>query len=417
MLEKAIERQAAILGCMVADPMCISDLALKLDTRMFLTQPLKELWDCFLSLNDKGVEKFDLFVVRDKMGSRWNDIGGTAYFKKIADLEYSAFNAERYAEGIVEFHRKTQLLELSKQVTAIITSDKTSDEIIADIEKAMSDIDNSSKKIEMQHIKDVPVSFECDGTKYFATQFPALNDQIIGLGKGKLIIVCGSTGMGKTSLMLDFFRFLSYENKVPAAYFSCEMSNQENKERLACTISEISYAATMKGYVSSEQKERLYEAARQVGERPMYLDKTPSLNPITLKRKLARAQRVNGIEIAFVDHLHNMTAGKRIESKRQELAYISKAIGDIATELDLPIILGAQVNRSCATRDNKRPGMHDLRDCGEIEEAADIILNVFRPSYYDEDGTDEIRVLKGRNCGTGHIDVEFIGKITSFRPL
>jgi replicative DNA helicase len=261
------------------------------------------------------------------------------------------------------------------------------------------------------------VSFEADNNEYIKTQFNALNEQLIGLGNSQLIIVMGSTSMGKSSLMLDFYRHIGYTCNIPAAYFSCEMTNRQNKERLSCTLAGISLKSVMNGYVNSDQKERLYGAAEQLGTKSLYFDMTPSLTPVTLRRKLTRSVRVHGTKIAFVDHIHKMKSARRIEGRRQELASIAHDLSSLAIELNIPIVLGAQANRSCATRDNKRPGLHDILECGEIEQQANTVISVYRPSYYGEEGADEITVLKGRDSGTGTIFVEFHGNITSFRPL
>jgi replicative DNA helicase len=416
-VDKMIETQASLLGSIFPDPSILSDIATKVDASMFLTEPMRILWKCFLELNDDNVTVFDLITIRNRLGTKWELFGGGAYFERITNLEYSSNNADRYADSIVEYYRKSQIVSICDIVARVADSDDTADEMLISIESSLSVLSDSSNETGIQHAKDIVVSFEADNNEYLKTQFPALNEQLIGLGNSQLIIVMGSTSMGKSSLMLDFFRNIGYTNNIPAAYFSCEMTNRQNKERLSCTVAGISLKSVMNGYVNSDQKELLYEAARQLGTRPLYFDMTPSLTPVTLRRKLTRSVRVHGTKIAFVDHIHKMKSARKIEGRRQELASIAHDLSSLAIELNIPIVLGAQANRACATRDNKRPGLHDILECGEIEQQANTVMSVFRPSYYGEEGADEITVLKGRDSGTGTIFVEFQCEITSFRPL
>ena len=276
-----------------------------------------------------------------------------------------------------------------------------------------------------KHTADIKCSFESDSTEYLQTQYPELNNYCIGMGQTQLILVIAATSMGKTALMLDVARHLGYDQEIPVAIFSCEMTNQENKQRMCSTIANIyndgpdfSYKNVKMGYISSEQREYLEEAERQLNTKPIYMDKTPGLTPSALKRKMASCIRKHGIKAAFVDHLHNMKSDRPLE-RMMELASVSKEIKDMAVEFEIPIILGCQVNRGVHNRDDKRPRLSDIRHCGEVEEAADQAWGLYRPSYYNEEGCDELLQLKGRNCGMGNIiSLSFNKELASFQnPL
>jgi len=402
------EAELSVLSSMIMKNEAICVVAEKLTTEMFTHQYNRDIFDKMVELELKNIPV-------DEVQLKSMDIP-IDYLLQVLDREPHGESAEYHADIVIESYRISQINLLGATVARLGSSGRTSDEIYPEIEKALRTAEGDSREDGIQHSSEVEVKFEADSGEYIKTQYKLLNKQIMGFRNGQLIIVCGSSSMGKTSFMLDLLRHIVHQKSMPAALFSCEMSNRENMERMCCTLAEVGKKKIEFGRATPEDIANVQEAARQLKEKPLYLDKTPGLTPASLKRKLTRIHRLHGIKIAFVDHLHRMTSGIKIESRRHELAYISKSISDMAVTLGIPIVLGAQVNRSCALRDNKRPGMHDLRDCGEIEEAADTILNLFRPSQFQEDGGDELRVIKGRDCGTGFIPVEFIGELTTFRP-
>ena len=402
------EAELSVLSSMLRKNVAITVVAEKLTTEMFTNQYNRNIFDKMVELDLKDIPV-------DPVQLKAMDVP-IPYLESIIDREPHGESAEYHADIVLESYNIAQIASLGATVSRLAASGEKSVEILPQIEKALRDTEGDAKEDGIQHSSEIEVKFEANSGEYIKTQYELLNNQIMGLRNGQVIIVCGSSSMGKTSFMLDLLRHIVYDQSIPAALFSCEMSNRENLERMSCTLAEVSKKQSELGNITSDQRTLIYEAARQLKQKPLYLDKTPGLTPASLKRKLTRIHRLHGIKIAFVDHLHRMLPGIKIENRRHELAYISKFISNLAVTLGIPIVLGAQVNRSCSTRDNKRPGIYDLRDCGEIEEAADTILNLYRPSYFDEEGGDELRVIKGRDCGTGFIPVEFIGELTTFRP-
>jgi len=403
------EAELSVLSSMIMKNEAIGIVAEKLTTVMFTHQHNRDIFDKMIELDSKSIPVDDVQL-------KSMDIP-VEYLLQVLDREPHGESAEYHADIVLESYKVAQIGILGAAVSNLAVSGKKSEEMYSLIEVALKTAEGDSKETGVQHASEVEVKFGPDDKQFIKTQFHELNEQIVGLGNGELIQVIGSTSMGKTSLMLDLFREVGYSQDIPTAFFSCEMSNRENKERMACTIANVSGKAVQNGYANSDQIDLLYEAARQLSDKPLFFDKVPGLTPVALRRKIIKVHRMHNIRLVFVDHLHRMRPSGKSQGRTADLAVMSKEIGDIATELGIPIVLGCQVNRNCATRDNKRPGLHDIRDCGEIEEAADKVIGVFRPSYYGEDGDDELIVLKGRSTGTGVIHVDFHGEVTSFKPM
>jgi replicative DNA helicase len=356
----------------------------------------------------------DLLTLRDKMGKD----ADVEYTIKVAESVISSASATYYADIVLETHRKAQMVLLAEDVTRITkgTENASDQAVLADKafrNRTEFDGEDSSR---VMHVKEVEVSFEPESIKHLKTQFPQLNNQIMGFGPTALIGVLGSTGMGKTSLMIDFLLHFGFYEEIPCAMFSCELTNQENMQRICCNLADQNFVSVANGYCTSDAKDKLYQKAAEAYTKPIYLNKTPGLTPSDLRRKLTSLHRREGIQIAFVDHLHNMNPGRKSEGRRLDLAYMVKEVKNIAVELEIPIVIGIQANREPA-KDKRAPTLYDAQDCGEIEQSLDRCLIPFRPSRYGMDGPDTIAEVKGRNCGTGAIEVEFIEDYSSFRPI
>ena len=403
----------ATLASMALDKNCIAEVAAIITGDMFPDYKHRFIWSAIIALHDRNFA-IDFVTIRDELGDSLEQAGGTEYIIRICELVPSSASAMFYARLVLEAHKKAEIGRLASDITRIANGKGTSTDLINEADKAFRDRTESNIKAEVMHLKDIECSFDLEVNEYLPTQFPDLNSQIIGFGKTALVAVIGSTGMGKSSLMLDLLLHFGYNQNLPCALFSCELTNKENKQRLCCNLSDKSYKAVLQGYCSNEDKEYLYESARQLATKPIFLDKTPGLTSAELRRKLMALHRREGIKVAFVDHLHRMKMPKGSEGRRQGLAQIAREIKDLATELEIPIVLGAQVNRECS-REKRRPTMYDIRDCGEVEENCDLILAPFRPSHYGLGESDVILELKGRNCGKGECEVLFNEGFSSFR--
>jgi replicative DNA helicase len=230
--------------------------------------------------------------------------------------------------------------------------------------------------------------------------------------------------MGKTSLALNIAEYIGVIEKAPVVIFSLETGRQQLAERFLCSRSKTDAQKVRKGMLDTEHYEALRDACGEMSEAPIYIDDTSSLTPLELRAKARRLKSRHGIRCIMVDYLQLMHLGtSRVESRQQEITTISRYIKALARELNIPVVVLSQLNRSPEGREGHRPRMSDLRESGSIEQDADVVILLHREDYYrrseDEkdykpDNTAELIIAKQRNGPTGTVPLRFMERFTRF---
>ncbi len=215
---------------------------------------------------------------------------------------------------------------------------------------------------------------------------------------------------------------ISADENIPVVVFSLEMGRQQLVERILCSRAKVDSQAVRKGMVSSEQHAELTRVGGELYEKPIFIDDTPGLTPLMMRAKCRRLKSQHDIQAVFIDYLQLMSMGSQVESRQQEISGISRYLKALARELEVPVVVLSQLNRSPEGREDHRPRMSDLRESGSIEQDADVILLLHREDYYnrtkedfEETNTAEVIVAKQRNGPTE--TVKFDGRYTRFDNL
>jgi replicative DNA helicase len=228
--------------------------------------------------------------------------------------------------------------------------------------------------------------------------------------------------MGKTSLALNFAEHIGVVEDTPVAIFSLEMGKQQLAERFLCSKSEIDAQLVRKGMLGTEDYQKLVEVCGSLTESPIYIDDSAGLTPLALRAKSRRLRSQHDIQCIIVDYLQLMSLGVgRIESRQQEITAISRYLKALARELNIPVVVLSQLNRSPEGREGHRPRMSDLRESGRIEQDADVVMLLHREDYYHRgdkeyqpNNTAEIIIAKQRNGPTGLVELMFREQFTRF---
>jgi replicative DNA helicase len=229
-------------------------------------------------------------------------------------------------------------------------------------------------------------------------------------------------GMGKTSLMLNV-AMNAVRSKARVGFFSLEMSNEQLVQRLISTETGINSQKLRLGQLDDREWDLFVHATNNVSKLQLYLDDTPALSVLQLRTKARRLDREHGLDLIVVDYLQLMTAGlgNRNENRVQEISYISRGLKELARELEIPILAGAQLSRAVEQRTDKRPQLSDLRESGSIEQDADVVMFIYRDDVYNEasDRPNEadIIVAKHRNGPTGSAVLYFRKQLTQFANI
>ena len=247
---------------------------------------------------------------------------------------------------------------------------------------------------------------------------PSVTKTTGGAKPGQLIVVAGRSSMGKTALAGDIL--LSQPGKV--IFFSLEMSNIVLIQRLIANRSNVNFRSLVDNKLDKKEHERVREAMKWLNTKPFFIDDTPCLTP---EQFWTKSEPHPDASMIIIDHLHLMRHEDGRLSEVKALDEICQSLRTYAKSKQVPIVLLAQLNRNAEERDNHKPLLSDLRGSGGIEQDSDIVLLLFRPSYYmqkdlgsyevEDDGDAEIIIAKQRNGVTGSLKAVFVGEYMSYR--
>lgn len=344
-------------------------------------------------------------------------IGRSSYLIELANATPSAANIVAYAEIVVEKSRlRTVIAAGNKIVAAASARGAESQQVVGTAAHELAQMQVSKLRGALEPVRGAMKRMQAElmaryqrGPGLLGQPWPwqGLNDCTKGLRDGVLYVLGARPSMGKSILGLQVAVFTALRGNS-AAFFSVEMGGQECMARAVACVAKIPF-----DWVENPAKEdydseifwaRLADATQLIIDSPLHMDETPG---ITIDQMMARARRAHmqkPLRLVVVDHMHDMGIDTKREA-RHEYGRIAQGAKTLAKELMCPVLLLAQLNRSIAGRVDKRPTMTDLRESGEIEQKADVILFLHREDYYDRDtplkGVVEVIPAKGRNIRTG----------------
>jgi len=432
-MPQSLAAEAAVLGSMMIDPECIGDVIEIVKQDSFYRIEHQYIFDALIALFQKNRSQgVDAVLLRDELEKRkqLEKVGGVEYIAKILDSVPSSANVAYYA-GII---KDKSLLREIIQVTTYILNDAYDEagepnEKFDEAERRIFAVTDKKITSNVVGLKDLMTrAYELiekrEGSYItgLATGYYELDDLTCGLQDGEMIIIAGRPSMGKTSLALNIAEHIGLMGEIPVAIFSLEMGRQQLAERFLCSASEIDAQLVRKGMLSTEYFQKLVETCGTFSEAPIYIDDTAALTPLELRAKARRLRSRYHIRCIVVDYLQLMHLGtKRVESRQQEITTISRYIKALARELNIPVVVLSQLNRSPEGREGHRPRMSDLRESGSIEQDADVVALLHREDYYhrgeenyEPNNTAELIIAKQRNGPTGTVKLTFREKITRF---
>ena len=170
------------------------------------------------------------------------------------------------------------------------------------------------------------------------------------------------------------------------AFFSLEMSSEQLATRILAEQTRISGDKMRKAELSKDDFKKIAKATSDLEDLNLFIDDNPMLTIATLRARARRLQRLHGIDLIIIDYLQLMSSSNRSknENRVQEISEITRGLKAIAKELNIPIIALSQLSRQVEQREDKRPQLSDLRESGTIEQDSDVVMFIFRESYYLE---------------------------------
>ncbi|HEY8903823.1 MAG TPA: replicative DNA helicase [Chthoniobacterales bacterium] len=265
------------------------------------------------------------------------------------------------------------------------------------------------------------------GLSGLSTGFKKLDDMTGGLRGSEMFVVAARPSMGKTAFAMNIAEHVAVNLGKAVGVFSLEMSSSQLVQRLLCSHARVNLGRVRDGFLSQHDVTKITKSAATLSKSQIYIDDTPGISVLELRAKSRRMRDRHQIELIVIDYLQLLrSTSKRGQENRQiEIAEISNGIKALAKELDIPIIVLAQLNRNPDARTGAakgRPRMSDLRESGSIEQDADLVGLLVRSEVYEDDedtkkevaGEGELIIAKQRNGPIGDVPLTFLKEYTRF---
>lgn len=435
-LPYSLEAEQAVLGAVLVDPDQINNIADALKPEYFYLPEHRSIYAVMLNKMTRN-ELIDFVTVLEALKSEgfFSSEDGKAYLLKLANGVPFISNLPNYITIVRQKYEARCLIKAAREITEMSMDPASEAEELLDMaEQRIYNIRQGRQTGGLMPIQDVLASNyeifrkltsdERDQYVGIPTGISALDEVTSGLNRSDLIIVGARPGMGKTSFALNVARNVAVLNKRVVAVFNLEMSREQMVNRFLSSEARVSSKKLRTGDLTPDEWSRISAAASVLCDAPIYLDDTAS---ITVPEMKARLRRIPNLGFVVVDYLQLMHSGKRAENRVNEVSEITRSLKIMAKELNVPIMVCAQLSRGTEKQTNHRPGLSDLRESGSIEQDADQVLFLYRPEYYTNDNQDptaapsanvaEVIVAKNRHGDCRTVELAWAGEFTQFTSI
>ena len=454
-LPNNIEAEQAVIGSILVTNEIFDEINLILSSNNFYDPIHQKIFSAIENLIFRGMLANPI-TLKSYFEDEKDDLNVPDYLVKVTKFSTSIRQAVEYSKIIYDMFVRRELIKISENTidTAKLNDlSTTGQDIIEDSEKLLYELAEkgsshssliSFDKALRQTIDMASAAYKNEeGIVGVPTGLRDLDDRLGGLHKSDLIIIAGRPGMGKTALATNiaFNAAQKLQNsgkeKASVAFFSLEMSSEQLSTRILAEQSKIKSNDIRRGRISDEQFDRFLETSKNISELPLYIDETPALTIAAMSNRARRIKRLHGLDLIIVDYIQLMRGSLNYKDGRvQEVSEITQGLKAIAKELSIPVVALSQLSRQVEQRDNKKPQLSDLRESGSIEQDADVVMFVYRESYYLENkepkpatvehaewqakmnevsNLAELIIGKQRHGPTGNVFLEFEAMFTKFK--
>lgn len=397
-----IQSEHNVIGSLLVNNDCFDEVNdLKPDA--FYVESHRIIFSAIVSMMERG-KCIDTIVLAQQLELQGDldRVGGLPYIGSIAESVLTTSNVKAHANRIMNQWKLRRLKALVSDLGTDVESLMPVEDVLEKAESEMFSLLEGSEENRFYLAKDAvfeAVDWEDSEAKGIPTGLRDFDRLTNGLCNSNLIIIAGRPSMGKSSLAMQIAEHVSRNETV--AIFSLEMSTREIGTRM------LNFHSHRVGRS---------EAVAHLAGLKMCIDPKPAATIAYLRSQCRKIKRKHGLSMIVVDYLQLMKGEG--DNRNQEIGSISRGLKAIAKEFKVPVVALSQLSRRVDERSDKRPLMSDLRDSGEIEQDADLIVFIYRDEVYnlktEHKGLAEILVRKNRNGAIGDITAKFDGGVTRF---
>ena len=424
------EAEQAVLGSMLIDPKCIPDVIDKLRAQDFYIDANRDIFETIFSMFSYS-QTIDPVTVLDQMRVRGvirDD--SQQYVAELMEVTPTAANVLKYAAIVRDKALMRSLASLADEISGMVFEGAgEADVMLEAAERKIYALRQGRSTGGLTHIAAIlPAVYEriseaaASGSSIpgLSTGLYDLDDAIMGLNKGDLILVAARPGMGKTSIALNIAMHVGKHSGKAVAVFSLEMSKEQLVSRLLSGESLVGGQKLQTGALGADEWRRVTAAASTLSSADIRVDDNPSLSVADMNAQCRRIENLGLVVIDYLQLMQSSGSGRSYasESRTQVVSDISRMLKIMAKELDVPVICISQLSRANEGRQNKRPMLSDLRESGAIEQDADIVIGLYRDGYYNPEVENpnlaEAILLKNRHGQVGTVPLMWLPEYTTY---
>jgi replicative DNA helicase len=381
-------------------------------------------------------EAIDVITLQQQLKNKQllEEVGGIAYLAGLPDTVPSAANLSYYLDIVVEKYLLRKMIHTCTEVVGrVYDYEGEVDALLDEVERDILRISESRVQTQTTTIKDL-VKKAITTIEDFhqrqgmltgvGTGFTDLDKMTSGLHGGEMVVIAARPSVGKTSLAMNIAEHVAIEQRLPVGVFSLEMTSESLVLRMLCSRSRVNLRNVREGFLAERDFPKLTGSAGKLANAPLFIDDSSALSILQLRAKARRMWQQYSIKLFVVDYLQLLhSTARRAENRQQEIADISSGIKSLAKELSVPVIVLSQLNRELEREKNRKPRLSDLRESGAIEQDADVVGLLYKPSSDDEESGSaaeedavpmNLLIAKQRNGPTGDVNLTFLKSYTRF---
>ena len=442
-IDSVILAEQSLLGALMQEPEKLVEVKAAVDVEDFYDEKNKDIYNAILRLDEAEIipDTTTIFEEINNSGA-FKSMDASLYIVELYDITPSTRNIMHYANLVKRYsiyrEIRSALLSSTEEMNQgnadidLLTA-TLFDQVERAMERAKTSQFKNMKDVTNEVFQEIVARMSGEGQNIaIPTGFSTL-DQLVGLGKGDLVILAARPSMGKTAFALNIALNVAGKNhrdeseKKTVALFSLEMGADQLVSRMICSEGMLDSEKIKKGTLDNDDMMKLETAVHFLNQKNIFIEDSAFIKVNEVKAKCKLLKNEHGLDLVVIDYLQLLQGSKRTDNRQQEVSEISRSLKQMARELECPVIALSQLSRSVESRHDKRPMMSDLRESGSIEQDADIVSFLYRSDYYRSEDADEnevqepsdvstveVIVAKNRNGQTGTAELAFMKRYNRF---
>jgi replicative DNA helicase len=425
--------EKALVGCLIIDGTSFDEISnLQIVGDLFYDPRYGRVFDVIrdLSLANRAID-FVTVCNRLKDQGKLEEVGGESFVSSLVEDQASSANVYEYAKIVKDKFSMREIIKTAMRVVQRgLNYTGEAEDFIQDVESQFFKLTNEAKTGGMvkinatlkQNLKELEDTTRLMGEiSGLSTGYPKLDELLLGMQPGQLIVLAARPAMGKTSLALNIAVSSCLQSGLPVAIFSLEMLATELSMRLLTGRAKVDSKRVRKKAFLDTDLRSIAKATQELSGLPIFINDSGNTTILDIQSQCRKIKADQGLGLIVIDYLQLMGSINKSIQREQQIAEISRGLKTMAKELGCPVVALSQLNRSVESRPNKRPTTADLRESGAIEQDADIVMFVYRDEVYypdtKEPGVAEIIIGKNRAGEIGTAKLAWVGAYTSFENL